>query len=37
VLLSQPANFDEDELFDLFYYDFDYDSTIYSGDFLDLY
>jgi len=31
------ANFDEDELFDLFDYHFDYDSTIYSRDFLDLY
>jgi len=37
ALLSQHAYFDEDELFDLFDYHFDYDSTIYSGDFLDLY
>jgi len=37
ALLSQPADFDEDELFDLFDYPFDYDSTIYTGDFLDLY
>jgi len=35
ALLSQPANFDEDELFDLFDYHFNYDSTIRSGDFLD--
>jgi len=37
ALLSQPADFDEDEPFDIFNYYFDYDSTIYSGDFLDLY
>jgi len=37
ALLSQPANFDKDELFDLFDYPFDYDSTIHSGDFLDQY
>jgi len=37
TLLSQPANFNEDELFDLFDYHFDYDITIYSGDFLDQY
>jgi len=32
-----PAEFDEDELFDLFDYHFDYDSTIHSGDFLEQY
>jgi len=37
ALLSQPADFDENELFDLFDYPFDYDSTIYTGDFLDHY
>jgi len=37
ALSSQPANFDEDELFDLLDYHFDYDSTIYTGDFLDDY
>jgi len=37
ALLSQPANFDEDELFDLLDYHFDYGSTIYSRDFLNLY
>jgi len=37
ALLSQPADFNEDKLFDLFDYLFDYDSTIYSGDFLNLY
>jgi len=37
ALLSQPANFDEDELFNLFDYHFDYDSIIHSGDFLNLY
>jgi len=37
ALLSQPADFDEDELFDLFDYHFDYDSTIYTGHPLDLY
>jgi len=35
--LSQPADFNEDELFDLRDYHFDYNSTIYSGDFLDQY
>ena len=35
--MFQPANFNEDELFDLLDYHFDYDSTIYSGDFLDQY
>jgi len=37
ALLSQPGDFDEDKLFDLFDYHFDHDSTIYSGDFLDKY
>jgi len=37
ALLSQPADFDKDELFDLFDYHFDYNSTIYSGDLLNLY
>jgi len=37
ALLSQPADFDKNELFDLFDYHFDYDSTIHSGDFLDIY
>jgi len=37
ALLYQLANFDEDELFDIFDYHFDYNSTIYSGDILDLY
>jgi len=37
AILSQPANFNENELFDLFDYQFDYDSTIYSGDFLNQY
>jgi len=37
ALLSQTADFDEDELFDLFDYHFYYDSSIYTGDFLDLY
>jgi len=37
ALLFQPADFDEDELFDLFDYHFDYELTIYSGDFLDQY
>jgi len=37
ALLSQPTDFDEDEFFDLFDYHFDYDSTILSGDLLDLY
>jgi len=37
ALLSQKADFDEDELLDLFDYHFDYDSTIHSGDFLNLY
>ena len=35
--LHQPANFDEDELFDLFDYYFTDDETIYTGDFLDQY
>ena len=35
ALLSQPADFDEDKLFDLFDYQFDYNSTIHSRDFLD--
>jgi len=37
ALLSQPSDFKEDKLFDLFDYHFDYDSTIHTGDFLDLY
>jgi len=37
ALLSQPADFDEDELFDLFDYPFDYNSTIHTSDFLDHY
>jgi len=37
ALLSQPADFNENELFDLFDYSFDYDETIYTGDFLDAY
>jgi len=37
ALLSQPADFDKDEHFDLFDYPFDYDSTIYTGVFLDHY
>jgi len=35
--LHQPADFDEDELFDLFDYYFTDDETIYTGDFLDDY
>jgi len=37
TLLSQPADFNEDELFDLFDYHFDYDSTNFSVDLLDVY
>jgi len=37
ALRPEPADFDEDELFDLFDYHFDYDSTIHSGHFLDQY
>jgi len=34
---GQTVDFDEEVLFDLFDYVFDYDETIYTNDFLDLY
>jgi len=34
---GQTADLDKDELFDLFDYVFDYDETINTNDFLDLY